>query len=196
MAKIFNLVINNKLLSLALGLALIALLKTTTFPDDQIKTHADIRHSKKHIVKSKAHKVFPIKDSLKPSGTESHTKISFEEELKKVQRLSENFPESKPELIAIITSANPYKSTDLEIKAHSTDEILQRKIGAVKIVALRELVNRELDKDSLKKDLISIARTANDPTITKVARAALKSVENDRSLFDDFRDGVDTQMPL
>lgn len=130
-----------------------------------------------------------------PGNTKDEIVFSFDDQVKNVNQLSKKYPKSKPQLISIITEEDPFKSQESGVKPHTTDVLVQRKIGAVKVLALNTLLSKELNKDQLKRDLINIARTAKDPTISEIAKAALKSEEDGRSLVDDFSDGIDTAMP-
>ncbi len=136
------------------------------------------------------------KTAVQMAGEKKHNHINMRTEILKIKALVGNFPQSKPQLISIITSENPFHSKKKEAKAHSREELLQRKAGAVKILALRKLVELEKDKTNLMHDLITISRNAKDPSLAKIAKASLLSLEQGRSFFDDFRNGVNTEMPL
>lgn len=200
---------------LLLGLALFCVLnlvggnQTSKAPFLQTasqKLEASHKHSANTdvVVSKDAHKKPPNGNTdiaRKPSTSGASTNdaqmnFSYKKEVQKVRNLSQNFPESKLELLAIITTKDPFKAVNKTPKPHTTDELLQRKIGAVKVLALRALVINEQNKNTLKKDLISIALNAGDPTITHIAKAMLKSAEDNRSFFDDFNNGLDLEMPL
>lgn len=131
----------------------------------------------------------------KPSNTSPKIQFSYKNEVRKVQKLSENFPESKDKLLTLINNADPFKKDGRSVRPHTSDELTQRKIGAVKILALKALIEKETQKDILKRDLVNISRNALDPTITQIAKAALESEEQGRSLFDDFNEAIPVQMP-
>lgn len=141
-------------------------------------------------------------DSIEPlsdSGEHEHhhsasdSKYSFEEEFTYVKTLTKNLPDSKAELLEFIQKENPLKNSDRS--PHSQGEKLSQKAGSVKVLALRSLIEFEKDEDTLLTDLLNISRNAKDPTIVGIAKAAYESAKNGRSLFKDFKDGVDTNMP-
>ncbi|MGH1468105.1 MAG: hypothetical protein ACRBBP_04375 [Bdellovibrionales bacterium] len=152
--------------------------------------HSDHQHEH-HSAKNNT------KNSIDRTPTNSAPKVvfSYKNEVAKVQKLSKNLPESKAELIDLIKKADPFKEEGRSVKPHTSDELTQRKIGAVKVLALKALVTNETQKDILKRDLINISRNALDPTIRQIAKASLESEEKGRSLHDDFNEAIPVQMP-
>ncbi len=129
----------------------------------------------------------PKNVALKANGSPRET---IEEELKRVRVLATQLPESRVQLLEIITSEDPLKQK--EIKPHSMDEIQQNKRGAVKVLALKALMQLK-DKKMLQENLGQIIATAKDPTIRKIAKAAKDSMDQGRSLFEDFPEAVQSE---
>ncbi len=161
-------------------------------------TQEHIQHKPNNSVHHHEHGHTETEESAllrEPSNTAPKIQFSYKNEVRKVQKLSENFPESKGDLLILINNADPFKENGRVVKPHTRDELTQRKIGAIKILALKTLIEKETKKDLLKRDLINISRNALDPTITQIAKAALESEEQGRSLFDDFNEAIPVQMP-
>lgn len=124
------------------------------------------------------------------SHSDSEERFSYQNEVLRVQELVKRFPKSKPELLSIVIDKDIYKESNKEVKPHSISEIQQNQMGAVKVLALRELMSREQSDQALVSDLDYIIQNAKDPTIVKIAQAAKESVSKGRSFFDDFVDGL------
>ena len=119
-----------------------------------------------------------------------HQHFSYKEEIAKIKMLASQLPASKSKLIALITKNDIYKEEGREIKPHSQDEIKQNQIGAAKVIALRSLIEHKQDAQVTKDDLEKVINEAADPTITKIAQAALSSLNQGRPFFNDFLDGL------
>lgn len=202
MNRTLKLISKYKIPGLLIALVFLSGLKFIKNSSDETKTSQEItteqehldHHDHVHEVKAEQPKTKVAnaeKAQRKPQGKIASD--SFKNQLDKVADLSKKYPESKPQLLDIITKEDPFKTKGIE--PHTNDEIMQRKLGAVKVVALRSLLEKETDQDTLKRDLINISRLAKDPTIHHIAKAALKSVEDGRSFFDDHLDGVDITVP-
>ncbi len=122
--------------------------------------------------------------------TDESPRETIEEELQRVRVLATQLPDSRVELLKIITSEDPLKQK--EIKPHTMDEIQQNKRGAVKVLALKALMKLK-DKKMLQENLGQIISTAKDPTIRKIAQAAKDSMDQGRSLFEDFPEAVQSE---
>jgi hypothetical protein len=121
--------------------------------------------------------------------------FSFEDDVQKLEALASQYPESKNQIITLIQKEDPFKSRKIKVRPHTSDELTQRKMGAIKVLALKTLLQKETNRDLLKRDLENISNRALDPTIVEIAKAALKSENEGRSFIDDFSDGVDTNLP-
>ena len=117
-------------------------------------------------------------------------KFSFQIEAQKVQDLARDLPATKTKLIEILSQEDHFKQGEKEVRPHSIDELTQNQIGAVKVLALKALMEQDTDDETLKKDLNHIIKNAKDPTIVKIARAAKGSIDQGRSFFDDFVEAV------
>lgn len=119
-------------------------------------------------------------------------KFSFENEAKKVQELIRQWPASHGELLEVVVQADLFKEQKKPIDPHSLDEIQQNQMGAIKVLALRELIKQDRDPLAIMKDLDYIVQRAQDPTIVKIATAAKESLVKGRSFFDDFVGGIES----
>lgn len=133
--------------------------------------------------------------SSKLGSNDNPSTFSFQQEVAKVETLMTQFPASRLRLIEYITQADPFKAKNKDVKPHSLSEQMQNKIGAVKVLALRELMKNQKDLKQLSLDLRAVVDSAQDPTIRRIAQAADDSLAQGRSFFDDFLDGL-SGMPL
>ena len=157
-------------------------------------TSDGIKQEVKNLNNSSIKKTKALKAPKSEHQHSSHKHgYSYKEELSYVKNIIKNLPESKADLLAFIQKENPLK--DADTSAHSTGEALAQKAGSLKVLALRTLMEGEENKEALFKDLTNITRNSQDPTIVEISKAALKSLKSGRSLFKDFSDGVDTDMP-
>lgn len=113
-------------------------------------------------------------------------KFSFKKEAKEIIELAEDLPDTKETLIEIVLKKDIYKDPAKKVAPHSASEIYQNQQGALRVLALKALMESGLDNESIKSDLSYIIKNAQDPTIVKIASAARDSVNKGRSLFDDF----------
>jgi len=120
-------------------------------------------------------------DSKDESLSAFPKEFDYKKESEKLARLKETFPNSKRELVDIVLNENPYKSA----KAHSAAELAQRQQGALKVEALKTIFKLEKDKPQLRQDLLAISERAQDPVISKIASAALNSLDKGRPFFED-----------
>lgn len=196
MTHIKSYIYKNKVLILIFTVSLFYVLVATKAQNEKVdvsKTGSETVTAKTKQTSQNLIKYKTLKESSSPS---KNSKDKTTTTLKNIKDLAENFPQSKPQFLSIITADDPFSSEKNSLNAHSEDELLQRKLGAVKILALRKLVELEKDPASLKNDLVSISRNAKDPTIAKIARAVLQSSKQNRSFFEDFRNGINTDLPL
>lgn len=130
-------------------------------------------------------------DHSSQNGKNNSTQSSFVKQQKAILLLGKNYPQSKEELMTLVLAESPFKNK--EVKPHSTDEITQQQQGALKVLALRMILkssSSSKDKEQLMADLQTIIKNAKDPTMSKVARAVLKSVKRGRPFFKDFGDAI------
>ncbi len=104
--------------------------------------------------------------------------FTYQDEIQKVELLQKSLPESKPELVKIITAPNPFKKEKLITKIHSIEEITKRQMDAIKILSLKTLIDNEKSKQILVTDLNHIIRSAEDKQIKELAMAARESVNS------------------
>lgn len=109
----------------------------------------------------------------------------YSDELKKIETLSAQLPESKAELVKIITNPNPFDKAKIPLKLHSTEQITHRQIESVKILALKALLQHEKSKANVIGDLNHIIKAAEDTPIKKLAHAVRESAQSGKSYFKD-----------
>lgn len=114
----------------------------------------------------------------------------YEREAQKIEILAKKFPDSKQQLIEIITTADPFKKENIKVKIHSMDEITQRQMGAIKVMSLKVLMSKETSKQTLLADLDTIIHTAEDTTLKDIAVSARESVKKGRPFFKDMVDAI------
>ena len=168
----------------------------------------NLEHSKQNIVKkitdstqqdlkSKTKKRIGLNHTHDHSHTDTnhtHQKkyskpidFSYQTESKKLLELIQNFPQSKSELLKVITTENPIKNP----KPHSLSSLQQQQIGGLKVLALRSLYEKQrTQKTTLAKDLSYIAQSAKDPSLAAMAQDALSSLDSGRPFFKDRLDGI------
>lgn len=125
----------------------------------------------------------------RPAEHDHEPQFSIQEEVQRLETMVAQLPNSRPQLIQFINQPDPYQRK--VIKPHTLSEQTQMKIGAVKVIALRELMKNQTDLKQLSKDLRQVAQAAQDPTIRRIAKAADDSLSQGRSFFDDFLDGLE-----
>lgn len=124
----------------------------------------------------------------KPASLKSST-AAFNQKSREIIDLAKNFKENKQKLIEVVSSKDVFKSAGKEPDPHSVDDIIQQQEGALRVLALRLLMKNE-SSTNLKDDLNTIINKAKDPTMTKIAEAALKSVEEGRPFFEDVPNAI------
>ena len=95
----------------------------------------------------------------------------------------------------IVVAEDIYKSKNIPPKAHTKAEITQAQKGAIKVMALRTLISQEQSPGEIQSNLQTIIDNAQDPTIKRIAEAALESSNKGRPFFKDFLDAIE-EMPL
>lgn len=130
-----------------------------------------------------------------PQEDQNLPQDSYENAVAELTNMIAQFPQSRLQLIQFINRGDVFKEKGMEVKPHSLSEINQMKMGAVKVMALRELMKSEKNTRQLSLDLHQVAQSAQDPTIRSIAEAAEESLSKGRSFFDDFLDGID-RLPI
>ncbi len=130
-------------------------------------------------------------DTVASGAPQETMEAKARQEIARVQEALKQNPVSRKQLLAVITAPDVFKAHSVEVPPHTRFESLQMKLGAAKVVALRELMSAQSDRETLYKDLGRIIRRAQDPTIANIARAAQDSLDQGRSFFDDFLDSID-----
>lgn len=128
--------------------------------------------------------------SAKNVSTRETIVFNYNEEASKIRELKTKYPKSKPQLLQSITAPDRFHEKNIPVLPHTSDEILQRQMGAIKVFALKVLLESEKNKSMLLNDLDQIIRTAQDPTLKEIARAARTSVESDRPFIQDQVDAI------
>ncbi len=139
-------------------------------------------------------KQVPVAKNQNRQPTQIET-FSYQDQIRNVQNLVAKFPASRPQLLQIIQRPDPYKEKGQTVEPHTLQEQTQNQMGAVKVLALRELMKNQTNLTQLAKDLHHVAEAAEDPTIRRIAKAAEESLDQGRSFFDDFLEGLD-RLPL
>jgi Asp-tRNA(Asn)/Glu-tRNA(Gln) amidotransferase B subunit len=121
--------------------------------------------------------------------------FQYQRELAKVGRLLKSYPASKNQLLELVTEQDPFKISGNEAKPHTVSEIVQNQMGALKVMALRGLVEGEQDSQVVENILESIISRAKDQTMVHISKAVLEARRQGRSLFKDFPDAI-ADMPL
>ncbi len=116
---------------------------------------------------------------------------SYGSDKEHVLKLIKKLPKSKEKLLDFIKSENRL----VHAEPHSVNEKLMHKTGALKVMALRAVVEFSENPSDVENDLKDLAENAQDQTIKNLADAALRSHQDGRSFFKDFVDGIDTSMP-
>lgn len=121
---------------------------------------------------------------------EQAAQFDYKAEAAQISEIAKELPASKPKLLKVILSPDKYKVEKIHVPVHSGLEIHQRQLGAVKVLALRELMSYEKSKGQKIKDLEFVIKSAKDETIKNIATAALDSVKKDRPFFKDTLDAI------
>lgn len=135
------------------------------------------------------------RDSALAEAPGENQVFPFEQETVKVTELAKKLPQSKSQMMAIILKEDIFKSGKRTVRPHTIDEITQRQMGALKVMALRSIMSSETDPGVIRRDLDEVIKNAQDPTIVKIAQAAKDSLDKGRSFFDDFLNGL-ASLPL
>ncbi len=129
-------------------------------------------------------------DSKEETGTAAKIELVNREEVQEILAMAQDYPHSKSALINHILEKDPYEQLGQEVKPHSLDEIKQRQKGALKIIALRVIVENEKDKATLLRDLTELKGRLTDPTLKAITQAVHDSASKDRPFFEDFPKAV------
>lgn len=174
------------------GLALLVLNRTQSFKaPSKDKAKKEIHLEKKQDQPQKSHPSSLNGANQTSSPSPGLVSKDFKKEALIIKNLSENYPQSKRDLMALLTQ-------DQEINpapVHSAEEIAQNKKGALKVLALKVLVEKEKDKDQLYKDLNEISERSSDAALVKIVEEVLKADQQGRNFFDDFSEAI-SSMPL
>jgi len=189
---------NSKALQLLFGLAAIGLLASFFWdfstPESEVSNLNQMAFEQKSNAlsatqntgstnKSQAHthdNDHEQKDSAEPL-TKFPTGFNYQKEAERLNGLKQDFPRSKDELLKIILEPNPYSGA----APHSAADLAKRQKGALMVEALKTLYKNESDRSQLRSDLLNVKKNAQDPTISKIASAALESLKNNRPFFSD-----------
>lgn len=129
-------------------------------------------------------------DSNEETDTASKVELVNREEVQEILAMAQDYPHSKSALINHILEKDPYEELGQEVKPHSLDEIKQRQKGALKIIALRVIVENEKDKATLLRDLKDLKSRLTDPTLKAITQAVHDSASKGRPFFEDFPKAV------
>jgi len=147
-------------------------------------------HKHHHINKESFH------DHIKSSQTKTEFRknqleslsISVEYKFTKdiVYQWIQNYPETRQKLLEVATSEDPYVTSNVQVKPHTTHEIKQQKYGALRVMALRALFDKEPSKSKKEKNLQYIIQNAKDNVIKDIAKSIFKSHQKGRDYTKDF----------
>ena len=153
--------------------------KITPVSKEQINSNEIFQETKTRRVDTRS-----LLPSNKPSKKFKYTKDE-------VYNLSQKYPDSRNRLIEIATSADPYALSKIKLELDSSGEIQQEKFGALRVMALRALLDFESDKKKKIKNLNEVIQKSKDPVIKRVALSMLKSLKNDRDYTKDLLKAAD-----
>ncbi len=150
-----------------------------------------IKNSKSFSIKKEEYSQKKV-ESLKLSHSQQESEeISFEleytQKLESLKVLESQMPFSEKKLMALVVESDSFAGK--EIKPHTIKEIQHRRLGAIKVMALKALMKSK-DEQQLEKRLNQVIAGAQDPTIIKIAKAAKKSLNQGRSFFEDFPQAI------
>jgi len=123
-------------------------------------------HSSHNHSPSQKEKKITLKQS---EDLDKLSQFSFKKEQLKIDKMLGQYDKNKKELISIITSPDPY--LDLPVSSHSLHSLKKNQHGALKVLALRKVAIKESQKKDFFKNIFNEAK---DPTIKKIANAALE----------------------
>jgi len=112
-----------------------------------------------------------------------------------VFKLSDSYPEEKERLLAIAKSPNPFLEQKITVNPHTTQDIKQEELGAIKVMAIRVILEKEKSKATILNDLSNIIREAQDPTIVAIAESMQRAVKNNRDFSNDYIEAINN-MPI
>lgn len=115
--------------------------------------------------------------------------------IEEVFKLSEVYPKQKEKLLQIAKKPNPFLEEKIKVEPHSVQDLKQEEYGAIKVMAMRVILDKEKDKSIILQDLSDIIREAEDPTIVAIAESMKKSVTNNRDFTKDVTDALNN-MPI
>jgi hypothetical protein len=118
------------------------------------------------------------------------SQFNYKQEAQEILNLAKQWPTSKSKLLQITLNEDEFKKNKIAVAPHTANEILQRKMGAVKIMSLRVLLEKELSKEKKLQDLDYISQNTKDTTIQRIAVEARKSESNDRPFFKDTIEAI------
>ena len=131
-------------------------------------------------------KVLPVQElppDLKQKANAISKNFNYDHELQKIELLKQQLPQSKQDLVKIVTSLNPYDKEKIPIQLQSSEEITYRQIESLKTLALKALVEHEKSKTSLIGDLNHIIKSAHGDKIKFLAQEARESAQKGQSYF-------------
>lgn len=123
--------------------------------------------------------------SLLAQKTNTKTGFNYQLEAQAILDLEKEWPLSKEKLIQITLQEDYFVKNNLTVAPHSFDEILQRQMGAVKVFALKTLLEKEKSRDQKLQYLRFIFQQAKDPAMKNIAKAAFESTTKNRPFFAD-----------
>ena len=158
------------------------------------KTSADDLGDLEQINK-KSTKETSSEQTLNPNKPDSQKMPQVDYSLEQVFKLSEIYPKDKEKLLQIAKSPNPFLEEKIEVKPHSVQDLKQEEFGAIKVMAMRTILEQEKDKSVILDDLSDIIREAQDPTIVAIAKSMKQSVTNNGDFAKDVTDALNN-LPL
>lgn len=123
--------------------------------------------------------------SLLAQKTDTKTGFNYQQEAQALLELKNEWPSSKEKLINIILREDHFKKNMVTVAPHSFDEIIQRQMGAIKVFALKTLLEKEKSRDQKLQYLRFIFQHAKDPVMKNIAKAAFESTTKNRPFFED-----------
>jgi hypothetical protein len=116
--------------------------------------------------------------------------FSYEDETKRIKTMTNDYPQSREQIIDFVSEKDPYKDAKIEIKPHTIDSIKQNQIGALKVLALKTISLKEKNNFKRVKFYQDLLAQAKDPTIRKILKASINSAKQGRDFLKDFPDAI------
>lgn len=164
--------------------------KSTKLANHQLSNGTN-KNTKNDHDHSDQHSHSKIKYTVKQKKVLSKARsMVYEEEVERVNKMTNNYPESREELISFISQNDPYKEANISIKPHTVDSVKQNQIGALKVLALKTIHLKEQSNQARIKFYEDLLSRAKDPTIIKILKASIASARQGRNFLKDFPDAI------